>query len=676
MSVDEDVDVVERANYVIDVQWQLIDFINERHGQAEISERTKFESYVWDLRKKGAPAQLYLEKIVGGSVNTHLPLLTLLKCLMLAMLGLASVVDRSGRTVYNIVSAGTFLFEWLVSKNYLVSEYKGGYFRTPDQLTEDDFAEFVNRVDSGGTSRSNKFDKIRLLKEWWALSRNEGVLPSFMKLPTDPMGGKTSADLFLSSPVIKKKFGSSLPDDGSEEAGWQAIPLEYAFPMADAAASYIEQFGASLKLYHEVVHEGVVQNRLGSTVTRSAILEICNQKGITLEKLGNNLPFELEFNCYRTPSNPKKTTHVLNRKQAERCIKHMKRAASVIIFFTTGMRSRELVNLKVGCCVPDLSIGVENFYRLTVTVFKTSKEYFKGQIITIPVPEITYKAVQVLEILNSLTRNEDLLVAPMFRSSRRRVASDELNISSVYNSVRKFAKDIGLNYQPHPHQFRKTIAGWFVLNSPVLGPLLVMRLFSHKSIAMTEMYLRNNPFIRQARQEMLMEQSLKIVSGIAQAAQHGKLAGPAGDRFMGGILGDPVFSGLTEDDLGATMEEYLRERATDASMHFLLTPLAICVYKAEEADEKPCARLITAQSTNDHLQISPIGVPVVDRCIGVKCTHCLVTECESKKLEQSLGFYNKLIAGAIKDDYAQNVHLMRDAREFVKLYTPILEKVR
>jgi hypothetical protein len=41
-----------------------------------------------------------------------------------------------------------------------------------------------------------------------------------------------------------------------------------------------------------------------------------------------------------------------------------------------------------------------------------------------------------------------------------------------------------------------------------------------------------------------------------------------------------------------------------------------------------------------------------------------------------MDFYKSLIAGAIDEDYAQNLHIMASAREFVELYTPILESVK
>ncbi|MFG0528996.1 tyrosine-type recombinase/integrase [Pseudomonas sp. yb_2] len=678
---------VYEDNYIVGSRWKMLDLIAGKFAETQVSQLTKFVDNDWDFRKEGAKACLYLEKMVKGNEETRFPILILLKILMLALSGLASVTDKSGGTIYNIMSSARDLITWLVSKGYLTSIHKGGYFKAPCDLLPEDFAEFIALVDSQDITRSYKFEKIRLLKEWWGLSRNEGVLPQFLKLSSNPFGEKNFGDFFVSTPFVSKiKFG--LLTHGDEESGWAPIPLDYAFPLADAAASYIENYGEGIIRFHQVVYEGVVAKKKSNSVTRAALLEACAAQGITLEKLGEGLPFKLDLVDYSPPSNSKKNTVKLKREEAETCIKHMKRAAMIVILFVTGARSRELANLKVGCCQPDYSLGVENFYRLTVTIFKTSREYSKGQVLTIPVPEIAYKAVKVLEGLNSLTRLDDLLLAPMFKSERGRVAHDEVCTTTILNAVKKFASDIGLGYLPHPHQFRKTIAGWFVMNSPVLGPLLVMRLFSHKSLSMTEMYLRNNPLIREARQEMLAKQSLKVVSTIAAAVKNGKLAGPAGERFVQGVNEDPVFLGITGEELGATMEEYLRERVSQASMHFLLTPLSICVYNPSDESQRPCARLVNAQVTTPQIHIRhnsvdqvPVldmtdGLPVVDKCVGAQCGSCLITHCESQKLEQSLKFYEDLIAGAIQDDYSNNIYLMRDAQEFVRLYAPILEQIK
>lgn len=655
---------------IVAKHWELLRYVETRWGDTKVSSQSLFSDNVWDLRKEGAPYRFNFDVMVGSDAMTHFPLKVLLKSLMFSLLGSSAIIDRSARTVYNLFSGAKPLIGWLVDRKCLVADVEGGYFKLPRDIPLEAFSEFFREVNSLPMHQNTKWDRVRLLSEWWNLSSDENVLPSFLRFASDPFDNKKLADHGSNNVEPKLEV---------EESGWQPIPLEYAFPLANEAADYIECYAEPLIRYHEVVHEGIVDNHSGSTVSQGAFTDRCAELGLTIDQVAEGLPFELEFYRYSPPSDRSSFTYRLERKQAEKSLAHMKRAAVSIILFTTGMRSREVTLLEVGCCVPDFSIGVENFYRMTVTVRKTSKEYQTGQIITIPVPYITYLAVRVLEKLGSLKRRGNYLVSPLQSNEKGDHVTDPVNVGSILNYVKAFAQDIGSEYIPHPHQFRKTIAGWFVLNSPVLGPLLVMRLFSHKSLAMTEMYLRNNPLIQSARQEMLAEQSLNLIQGISRSAQAGKLAGVSGERIKAGMLVDPLFKGITGDSLGTTMEEYLRERALHGSMHFLLTPLAVCMFDPEDEEEKPCTQLIAKTGGEDHRQLDSVaagGLPVVSNCVGVKCDRCLITQCESKSLDQSLGFYNKLIEGAIEEDYASNLHLMSSAQEFVELYTPVLDSVR
>nr|PTT99844.1 hypothetical protein DBR45_25805 [Pseudomonas sp. HMWF031] len=654
---------------VVAKHWELLRYIETRWGEKEVSKLSKFSDGLWDLRKEGAPYRFNFDGIVGSDAMTHFPMRMLLKSLAFSLLGHTAIIDRSPRTVYNILTGAKPLIAWLVDLKCLVADAEGGYFKLPRDITLEEFSDFFKEVNSENIHQNSKWDRVRLLSEWWNLSSDEGVLPSFLRLACDPFNGKKLIDHGANNTEPKLE----------EESGWQPIPLEYAFPLANEAADYIERYAEPLIRYHEIVYEGVLANKNSNGATQGAVTTKCEELGLPLELLATGLPFEFKFNKYITPSDRSSYTYKLDVKLAEKSLAHIKRAAVTIILFTTGMRSREICGLQVGCCVPDFSIGVENFYRMTVTVRKTSKEYQAGQIITIPVPYITYLAVRVLEKLGSLKRRGNYLVAPLQSNEKGDHVTDSVNVGSILNYVKGFAQDIGSEYIPHPHQFRKTIAGWFVLNSPVLGPLLVMRLFSHKSLAMTEMYLRNNPLIQEARQEMLAEQSLNLIHGISRSAQAGKLAGVSGERIKAGMLQDPLFEGITGDRLGTTMEEYLRERALHGSMHFLLTPLAVCMFDPEDEEEKPCTQLIAKTGGEDLQQLDSTaagGLPIVNNCVGVKCDRCLITQCESKSLDQSLGFYNKLIEGAIEEDYASNLHLMSSAQEFVELYSPVLEIVR
>lgn len=651
--------------------WGLLDYVMEKWGNSTVSQASLFRDNTWDFRKEGADYNINFDSIIGASNLTHYPLMVLFKLIAYCLLGRFAITERSPRTVYNILVSAKGLAAWLVKKECLVAQYERGYFRLPRDLRQEDINEFLKGVNSTDQHSNTKWDKVRLLSEWWKLSQDERMLPSFLKLESDPFNGNQLVD-FIDCEVNKQLSYSG------EESGWKAIPLEYAFALASAAVDYIDKYSEPIIKFHQVIYEGILQYISGGCIRRGRVEKVCASLGLDIDSLSHGLPFNLEFTRYVSPSQPNRFTYRLERKDAERSLAHIKRAAIVVILFTTGLRSWEVRNLRVGCCVPDTALGIDAFYRLTVTVRKTSKEYKQGQVISIPVPETTYKAVRVLERLGTLKRRENYLIAPLQSNEKTGHVKDQLTAASLINYVKAFARDVGVGYEPHPHQFRKTIAGWFVMNSPVLGPLLVMRLFSHRSMNMTEMYLRNNPLIVEARQEVLVEQSLKIVSEIGTSVRLGKLAGAAGERMKEGISQDPLFEGITGDSLGATMEEYLRERALHGSMHFLLTPLSICAFDPNDETEKPCVKLIPALQLED-LEIDQHhagGLPFVSKCVGAKCDHCLITQCGSQALDQSVAFYKSLIDGAIKEDYSQNLHLMESAREFVELYAPIVESLK
>lgn len=662
---------VENPN-IVEIRWADLDRHAGFYGNKRVSKSSTFSEDVWDFRIEGG-GRLSFNSILGKSGRNVLPAKILLKLVAFILLGFNARFERSCRTVKNILNEGKQLIQWLLMQGYFYAENQDGYFKIPSDLYVEELMPFYNKVADSSYHENTKFDKVRFLSEWWILSASDDYLPTCLKLTADPFGGKRLGDLFGKADFQEKISSSN--DEYKEESGWLPIPLDVAFPMAKAAVEYVDKYAFSLIRFYEVVYEGIVSVKRSNTVTRGRVIKECAARGITLEELGTDLPFLLQFEYYASPSDPSRFTYRLDRRIADKAFSYIKRAAVVIILFTTGMRSRELRNLKVGCCVLDYRIGVENLYRLTVTIQKTSAEYIAGQVVTIPVPEVTYRAVMLLESLGRATRRGDILISPLHRNEKSDHVTEPVCCQTVTNYVQSFCKDSGIDYLPHPHQFRKTIAGWFAMNSPVLGPLLVMTLFSHKNISMTEMYFRNNPMIKSAREEVLVQQSLALVKGVSHAVSTGKLAGVSGERLKEGVKSEPLFQGLTGEVLGATLEEYLRERAYHGSMHFLLTPLAICMFNLDDSDEKPCSNLI-ASTAQDRDDFASIGLPLTSACVGAKCNHCLLTECQADQLEQSLKFYRELIDGAGIDDYSKNLHLINTAREFVVEYTPLLEKLR
>ncbi|MHC8324171.1 site-specific integrase [Pseudomonas sp. GB2N2] len=654
---------------VIEARWSQLDQTAEFYSDRKVCQSDAFESDIWDFRREGVDRLLF-DSIIGQSGREFLPMKLLLKLVAFVLLGFNARFERSYRTAHNILSGSKQFIQWLISRKYLVATSPNGYFKLPSDLQSEELRLFIDSVAATSWHDNTKLDKVRFLSEWWKLSYSGDYLPACLRLASDPFDGQSIGDLLSSS-----SRSDPSEDDDDDQRGWLPIPLEFAFPMAKKAVEYIEAHADALIRFYEVVYEGIVGNKSGSTVTRGRVLKECAARGITLEQLGENLPFLIEFTHYAPPSDKSRFTYRMDRKVAEKAFSYIKRAAVLIILFTTGIRARELRNLKVGCCVRDYRIGVNDFYRMTVTIQKTSTEYIAGHVVTLPVPKITFLAVKLLEVLGRGNRRGDILIAPLQNNEKTDHVTGPVAHQSIINHIQDFCEDSGIDYRPHPHQFRKTIAGWFALNSPVLGPLLVMTLFSHKKLSMTEMYLRNNPFIRSARQEMLVEQSLKLVKNISHALQSGKVAGVSGDRLMAGVKAEPRFEGLTGDKLGTSIEEYLRERALYGSMHFLLTPFVICVIDPDDTQQKPCTQLI-AKSGGIGDDVASIGLPTPSTCVGAKCEHCLLTECESASLEQSLEFYRELIQGVDSEGYSQNLHLLKSAREFVAEYTPLLEQIK
>lgn len=650
----------------VEFRWTQLRKVRDHHANEKMGDFSKFEDEEWDYRNVIDYRIVFSNCVRNLARKETFPFRLVIKLIARELLGAEAQIDRSPRSVLNIVNASKDLVTWMGNKGVLVSQSAGGYFGLPRDISTDEFAQFFTSLYDRKLHDNTRLDKVRLLSEWWHLSQNDR-LPEFLKLPEDPFCGHALGDF---KPEVSVE---SADNDEDQDSGWLPIPLEIAFPLAKTACEWLEKYAEPLITLHEILESGIRTER--RRISFSKFERACAEKNIDPEMLSESLPSPISSKTYGKPG--KEHTQLVTIEHG-REFDTLKYAATLIILFTTGMRVRELKELKVGCCYPDPYLDVDGLHRLRVTVKKTSAEYLKGKIIELPVPELTATAIKVWEKIGDVRRREDYLISPIHANEKQDHVTGPVTGETIRNFLKRFSNFCDIDYVPHPHQFRKTIAGWFVMNSPVLGPLLLMRLFSHSSLAMTEKYLRNNPLIQEARQEMLTEQSLKIVKSIRQSAQNGKLAGAVGEKISGNLLSDPVFEGLTGDELGATLEEYLSERARNGDLHFLLTPLAICAFDPDDDDDKPCVKKLDQAINPDEAAArkEALGsLPVTNKCIGIDCQHCVMTQSQSSKIEQSLSFYRSIIDGANKEDYAQNLHLIGDARSFVDKYESVLAKI-
>jgi len=178
----------------------------------------------------------------------------------------------------------------------------------------------------------------------------------------------------------------------------------------------------------------------------------------------------------------------------------------VIILATTGIRAHELGNIRRDQWYSEVRDG-ERFYFLGSRSDKT----YAGETSWL-CPEIAIQAVRVLERLSEPLQTgleQALKEAKAFedyeemtrlqscsgcigltRSSAMQNRITLLSGAALIHRVRKFAKNLGMDWKLAPHQFRRTFANYVVHHK--LGDLRYLRdHFKHWSLDMTILYAMN-----------------------------------------------------------------------------------------------------------------------------------------------------------------------------------------
>jgi integrase len=545
--------------------------------------------------------------------------------------------EYSAKTMCGTLTDGKQAIGWLIKKNILVGS-PGDYIIPSSRLTSADFNSFFDEI--GTYSLTGFLGKVRLLTIWYEMSQ-ANRLPSFMSLPFDPLHGIPAKQAWESRANLR------VPTN-EDEGAWPAIPLNYAFKMVNSALNLVEN-------RRQEVNDATELYLLAKEMNpdRHTGLKI-------LLKSKPELKDKLPSGCL--------VNDVLSIQPINDLLRDAQDAAIIIILSTAGLRNWEIRDLKVGCSTPDQSI--RGAFRLSACIKKTSRERGKGKMVALPIPETTHSAIVLLE--NLRINGGEYLVEPIGTHKKGSRAS----IHFIDNRVSSFCTKNNVGYIPHPHQFRKTIAGWFGLHSKY-ATLLVMRLFSHESAAMANRYLFNNPLIKKERLEVILGAYKSLIGPLKEALLDGKLKGPMGEQLSKAIAEHPHFMGLRGDELVQTLEKLLLEKVESGQTYLLLTPLAICTTNTNTNDLPPCA--ITkcsdgACSVEEQIQRFNQTVPNPDKCLGAGCKRAIVTPLTKEGLSCDLKFYKSVLFNT-KAEFAENILLMDKARVFVKNHEGLVDSL-
>lgn len=534
---------------------------------------------------------------------------------------------------------------WLFNQKILVGK-ENSYLRPASQLTPDDFNLFFKKK-CGINTWQNFNNKTGFIKFWHELSFAK-KLPKFMSLTCDPFGGQSQYSIWNSYSYLREK-------DLDDDSGWSPIPLKYAFRMVKESLDIIED---NKKKYLNIYETYI---KIRDYIRELERLGQYNENAARMQAVQRQHPGLFK----KIPPNFFGCRNICRLRRIENYFLLIQKSAIIIILITTGLRNWELRDIKVGSCKPDSLFS--GAYKLEATIKKTAKEK-TGKKVFLPVPEITFIAITILEKLRPYNNPENKYLVNTLKDGGS-YQNERVGGAFLDKIIKKFCKEKNIGYLPHPHQFRKTIAGWFGLHSKY-AILLIMRLFSHESAAMSERYLFNNPLISAARRKLISETSLKLKGQIDEAIDENKMEGPVAER----LKNSEKFRGLTGDDLALSLKAFFAGQMEKGNLSLVLTPLCVCVLRHNSAKPLPCSKNGSTVGCvlDREIQAYASTKPSPTKCKGAICEHSLIIPFNLKKLSESMNYYKYVLEDA---EYTDHIYIINEAKTFVDTHTSIVEKI-
>jgi hypothetical protein len=326
-------------------------------------------------------------------------------------------------------------------------------------------------------------------------------------------------------------------------------------------------------------------------------------------------------------------------------------ACYTIILATTGMRSSEIHNLKVGC----ISKG-DDGYSLTFEVYKTSFAS-QGDTKTIPVPELTAISVTVLEELGSAARlhgkHNFLCVV-----TKGRYFGSIVHAKHFAHAVLTFARRAGVDEGIHPHRFRKSLAMYIIYSDPTALEVIKW-LFSHKSLKMTLRYILELPGVAKEIKKFLVEQNATLLAEVVHASLNKRVGGIGGKRVQSTLESSPLFLAKLQDDGKETLRQYVDSVLEQGLQLLHRTNMAICLKSPALNSESPCVGKNESAVSKLH--------PNLYACDPLECQHAAFTLSNVSALQAEIQFHHRFSEHKYASPEQQRFSLKRIKLAFDRL---------
>ncbi|PNH83421.1 site-specific integrase [Vibrio diazotrophicus] len=352
-------------------------------------------------------------------------------------------------------------------------------------------------------------------------------------------------------------------------------------------------------------------------------------------------------------------------------------ACAVLILIPTGIRASEFANLseKRIYQYPNAD-GIYTYLNGIKKIPSPGKFTNDNEI---PIPYETWNAMHVLARLTKPIRGDDprLFYAPLNRQSvgsAKQIDDDRTvekwqSVPMFPNSLNRylnaFATFIRCKVSPTTHQFRKTLANFFISHT-IYAPILLCQLFGHKSLAMTLKYLNKSKLIKREIAERVTEKFGDTVAELATAYITDTLAGPMKEVFHKAIESTNRFKGLTEDELALDLRNWILEKMKYEKYMITHTPVSLCCRQKTAQDTPPC-------HTGNCTKVAK-EFPLPADCVGAECQWALFTFKNAKDISSNLSQYQEVIK-SVGIENLQGQYIRNYATNFYETYDPILKQI-
>jgi integrase len=295
-------------------------------------------------------------------------------------------------------------------------------------------------------------------------------------------------------------------------------------------------------------------------------------------------------------------------------------ACFIIICLVTGMRRSELLHIEAGKAwqVP----GSVDEYFLEFKVFKTD-EASQGETVTIPIPEIAYKAYTALERITEKARQHK---GCNYLSVNTTINFGEHMYMGVWNDrLSRFWERLGIEENIHPHMFRKTLAMFAIYQDP-RNLHIIKYLFSHKSLAMTLAYIVKIPGLAEDIKLAIIEHNADLLAEVLTAAAKGKIGGPSGLKIKQQYQ-EGRFAARLHYEGRQSIREYVESLLEDGLRLLHRCPLKVIC-------------------TNPNDSVISVN-PEVCNCEVTNCDWAIFTESSIPDLEEEVRFHQEFIRSPV-----------------------------